>query len=53
MVTDGLIFTQQMYKLLTSELGLLYQSILARSSPVVVSRAYSNTSTFCIRTRWS
>lgn len=37
----------------TSELGLLSHSSLARSSPAVLLTACSNTSTFCIRVRWS
>lgn len=38
---------------LTSELGLLSHSSLARSSPAVLLTACSNTSTFSISVRWS
>ena len=37
----------------TSELGLLSQRSLARSSPAVLLTACSNTSTFSISVRWS
>lgn len=41
------------WHLFTSELGLLSHRSLARSSPLVLDSACSNTSTFCIRVKWS